>query len=63
MERRPSAAQLQERGVYQWPIWTKEISSFPWTYDSAETCYFLEGDATVTPDGSAQALQFRVILN
>jgi len=24
---------------------------FPWSYDSSETCYFLEGDVAVTPDG------------
>ncbi len=29
----------------------KEVSKFPWTYDYQETCYFLEGDVIVTPDG------------
>lgn len=38
-------------GVSGWPIWTKEASEFPWTYDEQETCYFLEGDVVVTPDG------------
>ena len=33
-----------------WPIWTKEVSKFPWSYDEPETCYFLEGEVTVTPD-------------
>lgn len=42
--RRPATAQLEVLGVYQWSIWTKEISTFPWTYDSEETCYFLEGN-------------------
>jgi uncharacterized cupin superfamily protein len=37
--------------VFDWPIWEKEASTFPWSYDSAETCYFLEGDVVVTPDG------------
>lgn len=37
--------------VFAWPIWEKEVSSFPWTYDANETCYFLEGDVVVTPDG------------
>ncbi len=23
-------------------------SEFPWTYDEPETCYFLEGEVTVT---------------
>ncbi|MBM4274975.1 MAG: cupin domain-containing protein [Deltaproteobacteria bacterium] len=48
IERRPSPGRLQELGVFRWPIWTKEVSKFPWTYDSQETCYFLEGEVTVT---------------
>ncbi|MEB3179172.1 MAG: cupin domain-containing protein [Nostocaceae cyanobacterium] len=50
IERQPSAERLQELGVSQWSIWTKEVSTFPWTYDSQETCYFLTGDVIVTPD-------------
>ena len=49
--RRPSDEQLAANGVESWPIWTKEESAFPWTYDSSETCYFLEGDVVVTPEG------------
>lgn len=49
-ESSPSAERLAELGVYQWPVWTKEASLFPWTYDSQETCYFLEGEVTVTPE-------------
>ena len=47
----PSKEQLDALGVYNWPIWRKEASTFPWTYDSSETCLFLEGDVIVTPDG------------
>jgi uncharacterized cupin superfamily protein len=49
--REPDEAQLETEGVRSWPIWTKEESEFPWSYDSSETCYFLEGDVIVTPDG------------
>lgn len=49
--RNPSETQLNEQGVRDWPIWTKEVSKFPWTYDANETCYFLAGDVTVTPEG------------
>ncbi len=49
----PSQEYLREMEVFFWPIWTKEISTFPWTYDCNETCYFLEGDVVVTPDGGA----------
>ena len=48
IERLPDAARLHALGVKGWPIWTKEVSEFPWTYDSPETCYFLEGEVTVT---------------
>ncbi len=41
---------LEALQVFTWPIWTKEISTFPWTYDDRETCYFLEGEVTVTPE-------------
>ena len=30
-----------------WGIWEKEPSEFPWFYDQKETCYILEGFATV----------------
>lgn len=46
--------ELKKIGVYSWPIWEKEVSKFPWTYDSIEECYFLEGDVTVeTEDGQS----------
>jgi uncharacterized protein len=47
----PSDTELSKLGVKQWPIWEKEVSIFPWTYDATETCYLLEGDVIVTPDG------------
>ncbi len=51
VERNVSPAKLEVLGVDDWPIWTKEVSTFPWTYDEKETCYFLEGDVVVTPEG------------
>lgn len=51
IERQPEQRRLEELGVRQWPIWTKEVSTFPWSYDASETCYFLEGEVIVTPDG------------
>lgn len=53
IEHDPSEERLAELGVREWPIWTKEVSSFPWSYDAVETCYFLEGEVVVTPDGGA----------
>jgi uncharacterized protein len=51
VEHQPKAETLNKLGVFKWGIWTKEISEFPWTYDEQETCYFLEGDVIVTPEG------------
>jgi len=49
--RGPGKDELDKLGVSDWPIWTKEVSEFPWRYDEPETCYFLEGEVVVTPDG------------
>lgn len=49
--RNPDEDQLREMGVRDWPIWEKEASTFPWSYDATETCYLLEGEVVVTPDG------------
>ena len=50
IESQPSKSQLEDLEVFNWPIWTKEVSEFPWTYDEQETCYFLAGEVIVTPD-------------
>ena len=52
-ERNPSPAKLEVLGVYDWPIWRKEASTFPWTYSEPETCYVLRGRFIVTPNGGA----------
>ena len=51
IKRQPSREELQKLGVPSWPIWTKEVSEFPWTYGDSETCFFLEGDVEVIPAG------------
>ncbi|KOR36470.1 MULTISPECIES: cupin domain-containing protein [Planktothricoides] len=50
IEHKPSEEKLKKLEIFSWPIWKKEVSEFPWTYDMRETCYFLEGDVVVTPD-------------
>ena len=57
IEHQPSSERLEDLGVSNWPIWTKEVSEFPWTYDETETCYLLAGDVIVTPDGG-EPVQF-----
>ena len=51
VERSPAQDRLNELRVFNWPVWEKEISEFPWHYDETEICYLLEGEVTVTPDG------------
>ena len=50
IEKKPDQKRLAQLGVFDWSIWTKEVSEFPWSYDESETCYFLEGDVVVTPE-------------
>lgn len=51
VESDPERSRLDGMGVFGWPVWSCEPSAFPWTYDERETCYFLEGEVVVTPDG------------
>ncbi len=51
IEHRPDAQRLAQLDVASWAIWTHEAAEFPWTYDEQETCYLLEGDVIVTPQG------------
>lgn len=36
--------------IISWPTWSKEPSTFPWSYSEKETAYIIEGDVTVTSD-------------
>lgn len=51
VNRQVDSSELDELGVLSWPIWQKEVSEFAWHYDDSETCFFLEGQVTVTPNG------------
>ena len=51
VEHNVTPVKLDAMDVDSWPIWSKEVSTFPWTYDQTEVCYILEGEVIVTPDG------------
>ncbi|WP_373974837.1 cupin domain-containing protein [Chitinibacter sp. SCUT-21] len=51
IERAISAERQAELGTHHWPVWEKNISTFPWTYDCSETCLLIEGEVIVTPEG------------
>lgn len=55
---KPDAAKLEALGVKRWPTWSKEVSTFPWSYNSDETAYILEGEVTVTPSNGGKAVDF-----
>ncbi len=42
-----SNEEIEQRGIRDWPIWTKEESKFPWHYDQNEQCLILEGEIIV----------------
>ena len=47
---KPDSKKLEKMEVFDWPIWSKEISTFGWHYAESETCYFLEGEVIVKTD-------------
>ena len=54
------AAKLAALGVNSWPTWSKEVSKFPWSYNSQEIAYILEGEVTVTPKNGGIPVSFGV---
>jgi uncharacterized cupin superfamily protein len=52
-----SKEELDSKGVFDWPVWEKEVSKFDWYYDSEEHCYILEGRVKVIPE-DGEAVEF-----
>ena len=57
---KPSAVKLAALGVVSWPIWSKEVSTFPWRYQSQEIDNILEGDVILTPKAGGNPVNFGV---
>ena len=56
MMKKRKASREDISGTSGWGVWQKEPSEFPWYYSQKETCYILEGTATVTAsDGETLA--------
>jgi uncharacterized protein len=47
----PSAAQLEQLNVANWPIWMKEVATFTAVYEEDELFYILDGEVQITQDG------------
>lgn len=50
IDRDPDMNRLNKLNVFEWPIWSCDVSEFPWSYDETEQCYLLEGDVDVELD-------------
>ena len=48
--KRLSNDELNRLDVFSWPIWSCEVSKFPWKYDQRESCLILEGDIIITTE-------------
>jgi uncharacterized protein len=55
---KPDADVLEALGVFSWPTWAKEISTFPWSYNAQEVAYILEGEVTVVPKNGGSPVTF-----
>ena len=42
-----SDTEKKSLGIDTWPTWSKEVSTFPWSYSDKETAYIIEGNVTV----------------
>ncbi len=52
-----SEEQIQNKGIKNWPIWTKEPSEFDWYYSEQEQCLFLAGKVRVKTDTETIEIQ------
>ena len=56
--RQPDQDFLDKEGVFSWGTWGCDVSKFPWSYDSNESCYLLKGKVTVTPTDGRNPASF-----
>jgi len=52
-----SEEEIKNKGIRKWPVWTKEVSRFPWKYDGEEQCLFLEGEVVIETKNGNQNLK------
>lgn len=46
-----STDEIKKRGIYNWPVWEKQVSVFPWSYDTDEECLIIEGKVEIEAQG------------
>jgi len=42
--------EIEKKGIRSWPVWTKEVSRFDWSYSGDEECYILDGEIDIETD-------------
>ncbi len=52
-----SDEQIAQKGIRSWPVWEKEVSRFPWTYQGEEQCFILEGEVLIETEKENFRLQ------
>jgi uncharacterized cupin superfamily protein len=52
-----SEEQITKRGLRSWPVWEKEVSRFPWTYNTEEQCLIIEGEVVIETENGNFTLQ------
>ncbi|HPF52104.1 MAG TPA: cupin domain-containing protein [Draconibacterium sp.] len=52
-----SQEELEQEGVFDWPVWEHDEDKFEWFYDQTELCYILEGEAVVTTEFEAYTIK------
>jgi uncharacterized protein len=50
-------AEIAKQGILNWPVWKKDVSVFPHTYEEDEHCLFLEGEVVIETDEGKVTLQ------
>lgn len=50
---RPDQEELEEAGVFDWPVLEYDEDKFDWFYDKTEHCYIIEGEANIVSEFDA----------
>jgi uncharacterized protein len=53
--RKPTETEIIE--CQNWSIWEKEVSEFPWEYNTTERCYILDGKADIITDNKTYSFK------
>ena len=49
--------EVSDRGITSWPIWSKDVSRFDYTYATTEECYIIEGEFYVETEDETFHIQ------